>query len=125
MRHVPPHNYRTLRSCGLYAPNACEKRQRARAALGQAAELTEPAGSKQGSELADHDRCEVCGRKLVLVIKIPRPRTEKPSTWPCRPLILGSIPIERFRSEPRSGIIHIEVLGRAAGGTHNHSVATA
>ena len=53
------------------------------------------------------------------------PGPELPSAWPCGPLVLGSIPIERFRSEPRSGTIHIEVLGRAAGGTYNHSVAAA
>ncbi len=78
LRHVPPHNFRTLRACGLYAPNAGAKLQMARVALDQPSP-SEPHDQiptdsyGEASEGTSDDCCPVCGRKLVLVDKIPRP----------------------------------------------------
>ncbi len=78
LRHVPPPNFRTVRSCGLYAPNAAAKRELARTALGQLPEIEPRDGiSAETRDQAAEDKgygcCEVCGKKLVLVAKLPRP----------------------------------------------------
>lgn len=83
LRHVPPFNFRTLRGCGLYAPNASAKRQLARAALAQLpttevpderpAQSADPVPEKTGEGY-----CPVCGKELVIVAKIPRPRPRPP-----------------------------------------------
>ncbi len=85
LRHVPPPNFRTVRSCGLYAPNAAAKRQLAQAALGQLPQ-SEPSGEisaeipDQAAEDKGYGCCEVCGKKLVLVAKLPRPPPKRAAT---------------------------------------------
>ncbi len=82
--HVPPPNFRTVRSCGLYAPNAA-KRELVGAALGQLPEIEPRDGISaeipdQAAEDTGYGCCEVCGKKLVFVAKLPRPPPKRPAT---------------------------------------------
>jgi hypothetical protein len=80
LQHVPPPRFRTSRAYGLYAPVAAEKREICRAALGQLTlSVDDPEVQAEipraGEAAPAPDTCPKCGRLMVVLLEVPRPRS--------------------------------------------------
>jgi hypothetical protein len=80
LQHVPAPRLRTSRAYGLYAPAATEKRELCRASLGRLTLSVEDPEvqaeiPRAGDPAVAPDTCPECGRLMVVLVEVPRPRS--------------------------------------------------